>query len=173
MPPQGIAFVGDGELHTPSCDGHRSRMLTRTGMQDGGAKDINSRDVSSAPYDFMLAYSSSHRLSPNSCFGIISTLFSNTEMPIGIIADLATVLGLGGAVGGSVGHWCSKHPSSHGCVHSHEARMIQPLGQFGAGVGLCNVPLYNFAQCHDQLKSQGTQVIGSVLSEGSEFELCH
>ncbi|PTB77092.1 hypothetical protein M440DRAFT_1332281 [Trichoderma longibrachiatum ATCC 18648] len=45
--------------------------------------------------------------------------------------------------------------------------MIQPLGQFGAGVGLCNVPLYNFAQCHDQLKSQGTQVIGSVLSEGT------
>ncbi|KAL6856830.1 hypothetical protein J3F83DRAFT_769550 [Trichoderma novae-zelandiae] len=88
-------------------------------------------------------------------------------MPIALIADLAAILGLGaGAIGGSVGDWCSNHPGP-GCVQSHEVRMIQPVGQFDSGVGLCNVPLYNFAQCHNQLMSQDTRVIGSVLSDGT------
>ncbi|KAH0491981.1 hypothetical protein TgHK011_003381 [Trichoderma gracile] len=89
-------------------------------------------------------------------------------MPIALIGDLAALIGLGGgAIGGSVGHWCSKHPHNPGCVHSRGVRMIQPIGQSEAGIGLCNVPLYNFALCRDQVKSQDKQVIGSVLTDGT------
>ncbi|KAF3067555.1 hypothetical protein CFAM422_008495 [Trichoderma lentiforme] len=86
-------------------------------------------------------------------------------MPIGIIADIVGLIGLGpAAIGGSVITYCSKHPGP-GCIDSRSVGMN--LRHFDSNVGACNVPMYNFAQCHDQLESQSTGVIGTVLSAGT------
>ncbi|KAK4076962.1 uncharacterized protein Triagg1_3929 [Trichoderma aggressivum f. europaeum] len=86
-------------------------------------------------------------------------------MPIALIADIIATIGLGaGAIGGSVISYCSDHPGP-GCVESRGIGMNLRL--FDSRVGPCNVPMYNFIQCHDQLQSQSTGVIGTVVSAGT------
>lgn len=90
-------------------------------------------------------------------------------MPFLIVADIITSLVLGGAIAGDVAGWCSKHPGHSGCVHSRDLHMDQLAERGDPRVGLCNVPMYNFEQCHQQLKSQSTRVMSSIPSTGGEF----
>ncbi|KAM0263751.1 hypothetical protein ACHAQJ_001066 [Trichoderma viride] len=87
-------------------------------------------------------------------------------MPFLIIADIATFLGLGvGAIGGSVITYCSENPGN-GCLQSRDVHMRQLAERGDHRVGPCNVPAYNFVQCHEQLKSQSTRVMSSIPSTG-------
>ncbi|KAK7943119.1 uncharacterized protein PG986_012232 [Apiospora aurea] len=85
------------------------------------------------------------------------------------IADTIAFVGLGvGAIGGSVIQYCSDHPSNYGCVNGKRdivgteniVRIFHPR----ADVGPCNVPLYNFQQCHDALV--GVNIASSIPEAG-------
>ncbi|KAI0430340.1 hypothetical protein F5Y09DRAFT_307870 [Xylaria sp. FL1042] len=76
-------------------------------------------------------------------------------MPIPLIADLAALGILGGAVAGDLTKWCSRHPSNKGCVKGKPDILntsdIPKMKVERQDVGTCNVPQYNFDQCHQEL----------------------
>lgn len=90
-------------------------------------------------------------------------------MPFLIIADVATFLGLGvGAIGGSIITYCTENPGP-GCIQPRDIPMNQLTQRDDPRVGPCNVPMYNFVQCSEQLKSQSIQVMSSVPSAGGKL----
>ncbi|KAI0114119.1 hypothetical protein GGR51DRAFT_556615 [Nemania sp. FL0031] len=81
-------------------------------------------------------------------------------MPFVLIPEIgdAIALGiLGGAIGGSVGTYCADNPGVSGCVNKRDADILNTKNvprmriERQAAVGPCNVPQYNFDQCHDEL----------------------
>ncbi|KAH9907719.1 hypothetical protein F4778DRAFT_797807 [Xylariomycetidae sp. FL2044] len=93
-------------------------------------------------------------------------------MPI-VLAGLAT---LGASVGGSVASYCHDHPGINGCVNKRDLSSAagmhgvpQMLGGRGDGMGPCNVPQYNFDQCHNQ--AVVVKITSSIPAEGqARFE---
>ncbi|KAI8949635.1 hypothetical protein F4801DRAFT_396922 [Xylaria longipes] len=79
-------------------------------------------------------------------------------MPIGLIpliGDAVSIGILGGAIAGPVAGWCNDHPENPGCVDKKRGILntggVSKMRIERADVGPCNVPQYNFDQCHDQL----------------------
>lgn len=93
------------------------------------------------------------------------------------IADALTFVGLtGGAIGGSVAEWCSQHPGPS-CANKKRDILGTagvPLLRFGRrdAVGPCNVPQYNFDQCHTQIQAQSIKVTSSIPSSGGQYPSC-
>ncbi|KAE9365916.1 hypothetical protein N431DRAFT_472501 [Stipitochalara longipes BDJ] len=89
-------------------------------------------------------------------------------MPIVEIAHIIEILGYGGAIGGSVAHWC-KH---HHCKRDVDVPIIDTesvpkmVVWSRAAVGPCNIPTYNYDMCHSQLKGQTIQVESSIPATG-------
>ncbi|KFX89846.1 hypothetical protein V490_06782 [Pseudogymnoascus sp. VKM F-3557] len=93
------------------------------------------------------------------------------------LADIFTLVGLtAGAVGGSVGSWCREHPGP-GCAKRSTIGMgkrdvidLSDIPKVNverrADVGPCNIPMYNFDLCHDQVNSQTVKVVSSIPSPG-------
>ncbi|KAH8884963.1 hypothetical protein GQ53DRAFT_660745 [Thozetella sp. PMI_491] len=77
------------------------------------------------------------------------------------IADVITMVGLLGTVGGSVGSWCTSHNCKRDVVGNFDAYRIKTGRD---DVGPCGVPSYNFDQCKSQLN--GVQVTSSIPSPG-------
>ncbi|KAI1265919.1 hypothetical protein F5Y18DRAFT_32003 [Xylariaceae sp. FL1019] len=83
------------------------------------------------------------------------------------IADAITLGTLGGAIGGSIGGWCADNPDASGCVQKRDilnTKSVPRMRIERQDVGPCNVPQYNFDQCHDQLAN--SQVTSSLPSAG-------
>ncbi|KAL9615836.1 MAG: hypothetical protein Q9160_009217 [Pyrenula sp. 1 TL-2023] len=75
---------------------------------------------------------------------------------------------LGAALGGAIRSWCKDHPGE-GCVNKRRSVIDTdsiPVMQIfdRQATGPCNVPMYNFDQCHDQL--QGIAVMTSIPEPG-------
>ncbi|KAI1125683.1 hypothetical protein F5Y10DRAFT_294463 [Nemania abortiva] len=92
-------------------------------------------------------------------------------MPIALIpliGEAIEAVTLGTAISGSVARYCETHPHVHGCVNKRGilntggVPRMQVEGK--SVVGLCNVPQYNFDQCHDQISR--THVETSVPGPG-------
>lgn len=95
----------------------------------------------------------------------------------GVIPEIADGLALGGlgggAIGGSVANWCSNHPGP-GCVNKRDLFDTENIPHVNVGrddVGPCDVPLYNFNVCQDQVKSQDKTVTSSNPSDGGKWPL--
>ena len=89
-------------------------------------------------------------------------------IPIAEIADTLTLVGLGGgAIGGSVAGWCSHNPG-HGCVSKRDVLDAVETIIERDDVGPCNVPMYNFDQCHQQVEAQTVQVTSSTPEDGGK-----
>ncbi|KAI2470732.1 hypothetical protein F4781DRAFT_389626 [Annulohypoxylon bovei var. microspora] len=92
-------------------------------------------------------------------------------MPVVVIAEVVSYSLLAGTVGGAVGTYCADNPGVSGCVNKKRDILNTgsiPRMMIGAAkrqdVGPCNVPKYNFDQCHDQAVSAG--VTSSIPSPG-------
>ncbi|KAI1346498.1 hypothetical protein F5Y01DRAFT_319707 [Xylaria sp. FL0043] len=88
-------------------------------------------------------------------------------MPIAVLGDIAALGILGGATAGSIGSWCSHHPKNSGCVGKRDilgTGAVPKMRIERQDVGPCNVPQYNFDQCHDQLA--GVTVTNSLPAAG-------
>ncbi|KAF3020122.1 hypothetical protein E8E14_007031 [Neopestalotiopsis sp. 37M] len=89
-------------------------------------------------------------------------------MPVTLfIPEIVTAIIGGSAIGGSIASWCAHHHGRPGCAKSdviNENVPIVALMGRQAAVGPCNVPQYNFDQCHQQL--QGVTVTTSIPQEG-------
>ncbi|KAI1073702.1 hypothetical protein F5B20DRAFT_586975 [Whalleya microplaca] len=92
-------------------------------------------------------------------------------MPIVALAEVVSFAILGSSVGGSVGSYCHDNPGVSGCVNSKRdilnlssiPRMVVNTAK-RQDVGPCNVPKYNFDQCHDQAVSAG--ITSSIPTAG-------
>lgn len=94
-------------------------------------------------------------------------------MPILEIIDVVTFIGLtAGAIGGPVASWCAHHKGYSGCAKKRDvtdtANIANAIIWERADVGPCNVPKYNFDQCHDQITGQAAKVMSSIPSAGGE-----
>lgn len=90
---------------------------------------------------------------------------------VGVIADLVVLVGLGGgAVGGSIASWCSRHPGP-GCVNKRglpSIPAVEYLTNERSELGPCNVPMYNIIQCRDQVKAATVRVTSSSPEGGGK-----
>lgn len=91
-------------------------------------------------------------------------------MPVTLfIPEIVTAIIRGSAIGGSIASWCAHHHGRPGCAKSdiiNDNVPIMALMGRQAAVGPCNVPQYNFDQCHQQL--QGVTVTTSIPQEGGK-----
>lgn len=94
------------------------------------------------------------------------------------ISDGLILAGLGGgAIGGSIASWCQARPGYPGCINtgssvidSESVPKIKYLGK--TAVGPCNVPLYNFQQCKQQVQAQSARVVSSIPAAGGKWLQC-
>ncbi|KAK0624118.1 hypothetical protein B0T14DRAFT_583316 [Immersiella caudata] len=93
--------------------------------------------------------------------------------PLGLAPLLGEVLSLiiaGAAIGDSVADFCHQSPGP-GCINKRD---LDALGLPGvpvldvkrSNVGPCNVPMYNFDICRDQIRNQGAQIWSSIPAAG-------
>lgn len=97
-------------------------------------------------------------------------------MPIApvVIPAVAVPVIVGSTTVGSLASWCADNPSGTGCVGKKgsviDTGSIPVMQLFdGQATGPCNVPMYNFALCHDQL--QGITVDTSIPGVGGKSSL--
>jgi hypothetical protein len=102
--------------------------------------------------------------------------------PLGVMVDILIFVGLAGhTVSGAISSFCHDHPNFFCTGHFRrdtidmDKRNIIDLSDvpklnvgIRADVGPCNIPKYNFDQCHDQVKAQKIQVTSSIPSPGGK-----
>ncbi|KFY61369.1 hypothetical protein V496_05058 [Pseudogymnoascus sp. VKM F-4515 (FW-2607)] len=92
-------------------------------------------------------------------------------MPMVLIAPLFLIVA-GPPIAGAITDFCHKHPNPF-CEDMGKVKRdiidmsdVPKLNVERAAVGPCNIPMYNFDLCRDQLKSQTIQVVSSIPSPG-------
>lgn len=93
-----------------------------------------------------------------------------TMVDAAAIAHTVELVGYAGTIGGAVGKWCADH---HPCTRKRDISEGVPrmVLEDRAAVGMCNIPLYNFDICKNELasnKANNIIVTSSVPSPGGE-----
>ncbi|KAI1411952.1 hypothetical protein F5Y13DRAFT_190636 [Hypoxylon sp. FL1857] len=87
---------------------------------------------------------------------------------VAALAEIVSFTMLAATVGGDVGAYCHNNPGVKGCKRGATSmgsipRMMVSVAK-RQDVGPCNVPKYNFDQCHEQAVSAG--ITSSIPSPG-------
>lgn len=90
-----------------------------------------------------------------------------------LLSHVFSLIIYGSAIGGSIIGYCNNHPGP-GCIKRRDIEVLGLAGAQGAhvkraDVGPCNVPMYNFDICRDQIRNQGVQIWSSIPNPGGAY----
>jgi hypothetical protein len=85
-------------------------------------------------------------------------------MPFLALVAVVEVLGFAAVIAGSVADWNCKHGK---CKRDVSTALLNQT--VSADVGPCNIPMYNFDMCRDQVKSQNIIITSSIPSPGGKL----